>query len=63
MNSDDDTHIYVQYNEVILGTTSEYDWKPKKRMITKTFIFEIVLLLIFPIPYHDWYITFDAKET
>lgn len=62
LDENDENHIYYQYNEVIIGSTSE-SIKPKKKLINKTFIFEVILLLIFPIPYHDWYISIDAKET
>jgi len=55
LDDDDENHIYYQYNEVIIGKQTD-GIKPHKRLITKSFIFEFLLLCIFPIPYFDWYI-------
>ena len=57
---DSDTHIYYQYNEVIIGNNEDYMIESKK-LWNKGFISEIAILLISPIPYFDCYITIIGK--
>ena len=34
----------------------------QKNMINNTFIIEVLIMMICPIPYCDWYIESDAKK-
>jgi hypothetical protein len=52
---DQETHIYYQYNEVIIGKGAD-NIIERKRMINKEFFFEIFILMICPIPYWDRYV-------
>lgn len=59
--SGSDTHIYVQFQEMIMDPLS-LNRRKAKQLITKTFLIEILILLISPIPFYDWYIPIRAKS-
>ena len=56
---DQETHIYYQYNEVIIGKHAD-NIIERKKMFNKEFFFEILILLICPIPYWDTYVYFRS---
>ena len=57
---DSDTHIYYQYNEVIIGSLND-NMVERKRLWNRGFVTEIAILMISPIPYIDAYITIIGK--
>ena len=56
---DQETHIYYQYNEVIIGNHKD-NIIERKKMFNKEFFFEILILIICPIPYWDKYVYFRS---
>ena len=59
--SESETHIFYFYHEIIAGAENDIK-ENKKRYITKSFIMEILVLMLCPIPYFDAYIAIDCKN-
>ena len=60
--TDNDTHIYYQYNEVMVGKDDCDSIDEKNHVFDTQFILEILFLLICPIPYYDMYIPMRSKK-
>lgn len=56
-----DTHIYVQYQEVLMDTQM-HNLKKREKFFNFWIVIEVLVLLVCPIPYYDCYITIIAKK-
>jgi hypothetical protein len=52
---DSETHIYFQYQEVMQKNQNDLAIKQKK-LLSRSLVLEILILMVCPIPYIDWYV-------
>lgn len=50
-HQDNETHLYYQFNEIIIGKDPAEAIMERKRFLTKTFFMEVLILMICPLPY------------